>query len=408
MAFTPEIAVRQPVHTVYGGAHRFRADTVAQLGAIARETLRTHVADAGVLSAVTGMDAAHASLVHERVAAKLEREPVEDFRIDFEDGYGVHTDDEEDRHATEAAAQLACAVDRGTLPPFIGVRIKSFSAALYGRALRTLDLFLTALLERTGRLPPAFAVTLPKVTVAAETAALHDRLAELETRFGLAPGCTRVEIMIETPRALIDARGVCAIPAMIEAAAGRCRGIHFGPYDYTSSLGIAGSHQSLHHPACDFARNVMQAAAAGTGVFLSDGPTKTIPLRTESRDVAHRAMRAHYDDIRRSLHHGFYQGWDLHPAQFPMRYAAVYAFFIEGAEAAGARLRNFLETMAQATTLGTVFDDAASAQGLLNFFTQGSSCGAFGEAEIVAAGVTLDELRSRSFTSIIEKRVEGR
>jgi citrate lyase beta subunit len=411
-----EAAARQPVHTVYGGAQRFRSDTVAKLGAIARDTLRTYIPDSSALASVTGMDAHVAGPVHARIAAKLEREPIEDFRIDFEDGYGVHTGAEEDTHATEAAVQLARAMEAGTLPPFIGIRVKSFSTALCGRAVRTLDLFLTALIGRTARLPGGFVLTLPKVTVAAQVSALHQILSRIEERFQLPPSSIPVEVMIETPQVLIGQRGVCAIPALIEAASGRCRGLHFGPYDYTSSLGITGSHQGLHHPACDFARNVMQASTAGTGVFLSDGPTKTIPLapyrspslndvqQAENRNAVHRAMRIHYDDVRRSLNRGFHQGWDLHPAQFPMRYAAVYAFFLEGAQAAAGRLRNFIGAAAQATTLGTVFDDAASAQGLLNFFLQGWSCGAFTESEIQSTGLTVDEVRRRSFAHIMEGR----
>ncbi len=407
---------RQPVHTVYGGAHRFRADTAAKLGAIARETLRTYLKSAAALTDVTSMAAGIAATVHERVAAKLEREPVEDFRIDFEDGYGVHSDAEEDRHASESAEQLALGMRDGKLPPFIGMRIKSLSTGLWQRASRTLDLFMTALLSRGGELPAGFAVTLPKVTVPAQVVALDEMLGEIETRFKLATKSIAVEVMVETPQVLINQHGVCAIPALIDAAGGRCRGLHFGPYDYTSSIGITGSHQSLSHPSCDFARHIMQAAVAGRGIFLSDGPTKTIPLAPHrsdtltvdeelaNREAVHRAMRVHYDDVQRSLHHGFYQGWDLHPAQFPMRYAAVYAFFLEGAEVAGGRLKNFMDAAAQATTLGTVFDDAASAQGLLNFFLQGWLCGALTEREIQTTGLTLDELRSRSFVAIIGGR----
>ena len=222
---------------------------------------------------------------------------------------------------------------------------------------------------------------------------------------------------MEAPQLVVNDRGVCAIPELIEAAAGRCRGLHFGPYDYTTAAGIPGSHQGLHHPACDFARHMMQSAAAGTGVMLSDGPTKVIPLpphrgtaltaeqEAANREAVHRAMRRHYDDVRRSLHHGFAQGWDLHPAQFPMRYAAVYSFFREGLDAASGRLRNFMDAAAQATTLGTVFDDAASAQGLLNFFLQGQSCGAFTDPEIGMTGLTGEELRTRSFSRMIEHRL---
>lgn len=395
-----ESGQRQPVHVLYGGAQRFNAGTVSKLGGLARQTMRTYVEDAETLTRVTGMTPSLAETVHLRILSKLELEPLEDFRIDFEDGYGVHTDDEEDRHAAESALQLAVAMRENSLPPFIGIRIKALTAALHRRAFRTLDLFLTTLLLNAGELPANFVVTLPKVTNAAQVAALDEILSAVESRFDVGPRSIRVEIMIETPQLLIDHRGVCAIPELVTAANGRCRGLHFGPYDYTTAVGIAGSRQSLHHPSCDIARHVMQTAAAGTGLFLSDGPTKAIPKAGDSEAV-HRAMRLHYDDVRRSLHHGFYQGWDLHPAQFPMRYAAVYAFFLEGLETAAARVKNFIEAAAQATTMGTVFDDAASVQGLVNFFLQAHSCGAITDVEVQSTGLTVDELRTRSFPAIM-------
>jgi hypothetical protein len=103
--------------------------------------------------------------------------------------------------------------------------------------------------------------------------------------------------------------------------------------------------------------------------------------------------------------HGYYQGWDLHPAQLPVRYAAMYAFFLEGLADASRRLNNFIERAAQASLVGNTFDDAATGQGLLNFFLRGLACGALTEAEVLATGITLDELRSRSFAHIVANRV---
>src|SRR6476646_10655817 len=122
----------------------------------------TYLPDPEALTAITGMDPSLAGAVHARVGEKLRNEPVEDFRIDFEDGYGYHSDAEEDAHASEAAGQLARAMHDGTLPPFIGIRIKPLSTASRGRAIRTLDLFLSKLLTDTRALPPNFVVTLPK------------------------------------------------------------------------------------------------------------------------------------------------------------------------------------------------------------------------------------------------------
>src|SRR5436853_5244573 len=102
---------------------------------------------------------------------------------------------------------------------------------------------------------------------------------------------------------------------------------------------------------------------------------------------------------------GFYQGWDLHPAQLPTRFAAVYSFFLEGLEPASERLRNFVRKAAQATLVGDVFDDAATGQGLLNYFLRALNCGAITEDEAVTmSGLTLDELRSRSFVRILRNR----
>ena len=127
-----------------------------------------------------------------------------------------------------------------------------------------------------------------------------------------------------------------------------------------------------------------------------------------NRTSVHNAWRVHYDDVRHSLEAGFYQGWDLHPAQLVTRYAAVYAFFLTGLEQQGARLRNFVERAAQATLVGDVFDDAATGQGLLNFFFRAINCGAVLEDEAVAmTGVTLDVVRGRSFVRILQNRRAG-
>jgi len=120
----------------------------------------------------------------------------------------------------------------------------------------------------------------------------------------------------------------------------------------------------------------------------------------------HHAWKLAYDNVRRSLQNGFYQGWDLHPAQLVSRYAALYSFFLDGVEAVGARLKNFVGKAAQATLVGDVFDDAATGQGLLNFFLRGLNSGAITEDEALAlTGLSAEELRSRSFVKIMRNRV---
>ena len=412
---------RQPIHTVYGGAHLFKADTAARLGATALRALDEHAPDAATLAWVLGVAPAAAERVYERVREKLAREAVEDFRLDFEDGYGNRPDSEEDAHAESAAAEVAGGAKTGTLPPFIGIRIKNLGDELRERALRTAHLFIERLLEETGgTLPSNFVVTLPKITARSQVSALADAFDAIERSRGLAPGALRMELMVETPYSIFDERGAVALPSLVGEGRGRVTAAHFGTYDYTASLGITAAHQHMRHPVCDFARGVMQVALAGSDVWLSDGATNVLPVPVHraapgqaltaaqaaaNRTAVHRAWRHHYDDIRHSLTNAYYQGWDLHPAQLVTRYAAVYAFFLESLEAASERLLNFIAKAAQATLVGEVFDDAATGQGLLNFFLRALNCGAVREAEIGAlTGLTLDELRSGSFVKIVKGR----
>jgi citrate lyase beta subunit len=402
--FPGDSPMRQPIHTVYGGAHLFKADASQKLGALALRSLRDHAPDAGSLAAAIGMDAALADRVYLRVIDKLTREPVEDFRIDFEDGFGNRPDDEEDSVAKSAADEVANALAAGTLPPCIGIRIKPLNEELKRRSLRTFDLFLTRLAERTnGVVPHNFVVTLPKVTSPEQVAALASACDAFEYWRELPAGSLRFELMVETTQSIFGADGSVALPRLVAEGRGRIVAAHFGTYDYTAACGITAAHQHMLHPACDFAKHVMQVTLAGTSLWLSDGATNVMPIG--ARDVVHRAWRLHYEHVRHSLLTGFYQGWDLHPAQLPTRYAAVYSFFLEGLEAASDRLRNFVQKAAQATLVGDVFDDAATGQGLLNYFLRAMNCGAITEEEAVAkSGLTLEELRSKSFVRILNSR----
>jgi citrate lyase beta subunit len=418
-ARTGESAERQPVHTVYGGAHLFRADTAPRLGSRALEALERYAPDAATLANALGTDA-HAEAVWERVRAKLLREPVEDFRIDFEDGYGVRPDAEEDEHAETAAREVARGMAEGTLPPFIGIRVKALTTETRARAVRTLQRFAETLLRSTGGvLPPGFVVTLPKVTVPEQTELLSLLLERLESEHGVAAGTLLMELMVETPEALFDDEGRAALPGLVRAGRGRVVAAHFGAYDYTAALGVTAAHQHLRHPACDWARHAMQVSLAGSGVRWSDGATTLLPVAphrgepneaqaAENRAAVHRGWRVHHGDVRHGLESGFYQGWDLHPAQLVSRYAAVYGFFLEGVDAAGERLRNFVERAARATRVGSAFDDAATGQGLLNFFLRAVGCGALAEEDALArTGLTSAELRMRSFAALVQAR-EGR
>ena len=396
---------RQPIHTVYGGAHLFKADTASRLGATALRAMDEHAPDAETLAAAIGIPPATAERVYARVREKLGREPVEDFRLDFEDGYGNRPDAEEDGHAASAAVEVASAARRGTAPPFIGVRIKNLGEELRERALRTAHRFLERLLaENGGQLPANFVVTLPKITARGQVAMLAQAFARIEHAHTLPEGSLRMELMVETPYSIFDERGAVSLPSLVSEGAGRVTAAHFGTYDYTASLGITAAHQHMRHPVCDFARGIMQVSLAGSDVWLSDGATNVLPVGKD-RATIHQAWRLHSDDIRHSLTNAFYQGWDLHPAQLVTRYATVYAFFLDSLDAASERLRNFIAKAAQATLVGEVFDDAATGQGLLNFFLRALNCGAVREEEIEAlTGLTVDELRSGSFVTIVRNR----
>src|SRR5437867_1323034 len=405
--FPGELAKRQPVHTVYGGAHLFRADAAQKLGRAALSALQEYAPDASSLADAIGIDHPLADRIYPRVVDKLTREPVEDFRIDFEDGFGNRSDEEEDRFARGAADEVAAGLAAGSLPPGIGIRIKPLSEELKRRSFRTFDLFLTRLLERTaGALPPNFVVTLPKITTPEQVAALAAACDAFEYWRDLAAGSLRFELMIETTQSVFAADGSVALPRLIAEGGGRIVAAHFGTYDYTAACSITAAHQHMRHPACDFAKHVMQVALAGTGIWLSDGATNVMPIG--SREAVHRAWRLHFEHVRHSLVTGFYQGWDLHPAQLPSRYAAVYAFFLEGLGAASERLKQFVAQAAQATLVGHVFDDAATGQGLLNYFLRALNCRAISEQEAIEmSGLTPDELRSRSFVRILQRRTSG-
>jgi citrate lyase beta subunit len=393
---------RQPVHTVYGGAHLFNATIARHLGELAIKVLDENAPDAAGFSIATGMARGLAEKVYPRVVEKLEREPVEDFRIDFEDGYGNRKDDEEDGHAVAAAREIARGMREKTLPPFIGIRIKPLTEELRARSLRTLDIVVSEIVLAEKKLPQNFVITLPKVQIPEQVSALVDVLEALERGLGLTPGAIPFEIMIEQTQAVFDAHGQVAMPKLIDAARGRCIGAHLGTYDYTASCNITAAHQQMLHPSCDFAKNVMQVSLGGTGIWLSDGATNVMPVG--DKRVVSDAWKLHMSHTRHSLETGYYQGWDLHPAQLPARFGAIYAFFLEALPPASERLKNFVDKAAQATLVGDVFDDAATGQGLLNFFLRGINCGAIREDEALATGLTLEEIRGRSFMKILEKR----
>ncbi|MEU1425266.1 aldolase [Kitasatospora sp. NPDC005751] len=368
---------RQPVHTVYVPADAFGADTVRDWGRQALEAFDTHAGTPAALAGALGVaDDALLADVHARVRAKLEREPVEDLRIDFEDGYGPRPDAEEDAAAVRTAELIAAAVADGSAPPYIGIRIKCMEAAVRDRGIRTLELFLTTLLA-SGGLPEGLVLTLPKVTYAEQVTALVRLLADFERSARLPAGRIGFEIQIETTQAILGPDGRATVARMIEAAEGRATGLHYGTFDYSAACGVGAAYQSMDHPAADHAKAVMQVAAAGTGVRLSDGSTNVIP--TGSTEQVHAAWKLHHDLVRRSLARAYYQGWDMHPAHLPTRYVAVYSFYREGLAAAAARLAAYV-----AKTGGDVMDEPATARALSGYLLRGLDCGAVDLAEVLS------------------------
>ena len=447
----PNPKSRSPVHVVYGGANLFKADTIEKLRRIALKSLETYapnfvefsdamwlagadrlpkyedliqdlefrLADDAEKVKTENPDAWFAWTIYNRVIEKLRRDAVEDFRIDFEDGYGIRPDAEEDAHAISASDELAKALSEPpaaagglAIPEFIGFRVKSFQPETYRRAVRTLDLFLGNLLEKTnGWLPANFVVTLPKITRVEEVEVFCALTGEIERRSNLPENSIKIEIMIETPQSVL------LMTELAEAAKNRLTSAHFGAFDYTASFGITATHQHLQHDACRFARQMMQLNLAPLGIRLSDSVTTEMPVpvhrgenltanqKAENRRAVHAAWRRHFNNVTRSLVNGFYQSWDLHPAQFAARYAALYSFFLESADDQAARLRNFIGKATQAMLTGNQFDDAASAQGLLNFFIRAVNCGAMTESEVMKkTDLSPEELKSASFAKIMESR----
>ncbi|HEX3772594.1 MAG TPA: phosphoenolpyruvate kinase [Polyangiaceae bacterium] len=409
---------RQPVHTLYLAAQHFAAGATRAIGDQALRALDRYGRDPGDFARAIGagaLDASLASTVHARVKAKLEREPIEDLRIDFEDGFGRRPDDEEDRVAIAAARDLARALAAKTAPPFTGIRIKSLGPDTVARAARTLEHFLGALLEAHGAMPAGFVVTLPKVNVPEQPRALVRWLERLEAQHGLAAGTLRFEIMVETTQGFLDAGGRSPLPSFLDASEGRCTAVHLGVYDFTASCEVAALYQSTAHPMCELARNLMRLACGGRGVFLSDGSTHVLPIgpqrsrdlgeaqRAENTAAVHAAWRLAYAHVRHALEGGFYQGWDLHPAQLPVRFAATYVFFLEGFARAAARLHAFLTPSTDGADRA-VADEPATAQALFNTLQRAYACGAIDPSDLAAAGLTPREVAMRSVNEVLASR----
>jgi citrate lyase beta subunit len=356
---------RQPVHTVYVPADRVVPGLAAAWGAAALAAI-----DGVDLAGITGLDPA----VLPRVRAKLAAEPIEDLRVDAEDGY---RGPDEDADVVAAAAAVRVDLDAGVAPAFLGIRAKSLEPATRRRGVRSLDLFLGGL----AGVDREVLVTLPKVTDVDQVTAMVALLAVLEDAHGVRLG---LELQVETPQAVLGPDGRATAAALVHAAAGRCRGLHYGTYDYSAALGVAAAYQASDHPVADHAKAVMQVAVAGTGARAVDGSSNLLPVGPD-RDAA---WRRHAALVSRALRTGLYQGWDLHPAQLPTRYLATYAFFRAALPAAQDRLSAYL-----GGTGGGVLDEPATARALAAVIVRALDCGAVDAAEVDLDRATLEQLR---------------
>ncbi len=420
--FPGESPLRQPVHTLYGGAHLYKSGATAKIGGLAQRHFVEYAQSPEMFASNLGISHSPelAAAVFTRVGEKLKAEPIEDHRADFEDGYGTRTDKEEDDHVASAAEAMAEGLQRDELPASVGIRIKALTEEAKVRSLRTLDLFVSRLVvAASGQFPPVFYVTLPKVTSMIQVQVLCKAIELLENRTGILPGTIRVELMLENVQMLFNETGQFGLRQLVDAGAGRVTTVVLGTFDYTASCNVASSFQSHTHSAADFARQMLIAGLTGTGVNVCDGITNIMPIPlhkgadlaetelNENRQIVASAWQLHFDNILHSMRLGIYQGWDLNPAQIPVRFAAVFYFYLQGLEEAQIRLKRFIETAAQASLSGNTFDDAATGQGLVNFFVNGLQCGALVETEVLASGLTVAELQTRSFVQIVEGRAKS-
>jgi len=381
---------RQPVHTVYVPADRYRSTVCREWGDAALATLDEHNS---IFAALVDEQGADAVDLESRVRSKLVSEPVEDLRVDFEDGYGARSDEVEDGHASSAARDLATSIREGRAAPFFGIRMKCLEAPTRRRGLRTLAIVVGELVAAQAPLD-GFVTTLPKATSVDQVTAMVHICEQLEQTFNLGVGTLRFEIQVETPQAILGPDGTAVVARMVHAADGRCTALHYGTYDYSAFCGIAAEYQSMAHPVADYAKLVMQAAAAGTGVRLSDGSTNILPVGDD--EAVRDAWRLHLGLVRRSLERGYYQGWDMHPAQLPTRYAATFGFYRDGLPRAAGRLRNYLDH-----TGSGVLDEPATARALADYLLRAANCGATNAAE-------LHELTGLSIEGISELARPGR
>ncbi|GAB90508.1 DUF6986 family protein [Gordonia rhizosphera] len=359
-------AAAQPAHTVYVGAADVDEDTPTSWGTRADEIA---AAATEVLTDLAGDDPAVIDLVR----ARLRTSPIEDLRIDLEDGYGWRADAVEDADARRAGEILAAWTRRRPITPrSAGVRAKGLGEAERSRGLRTLEL----VLDGAGGVPDGFVFTVPKLRDVRQVDAVNLLCSDLERVHGLPDGVLRYELQVEIPQAVLGPDGRATVAEAIHRGTPRLTGLHYGTYDYSAACGIVSAQQSLAHPVADHAKAVMQAAAAQTGVWISDGSTQVVPAGDPEQIRA--GLRRHHALVIRSLQRGFYQGWDMHPGHLVTRWLAVIGFFRSAMPTAAQRLQSYFDRAS-----GAVVDEPATAMSLSLVLQRGAAAGAFTPDEVL-------------------------
>jgi citrate lyase beta subunit len=401
---------RATSHVVYGGAHLFSAKTADKLGALARAAFEKYAGTEEGLHAALGVTDPR---VRARALDKLQKRPVEDIRIDFEDGYGARPEEEELRDAERTAKELAAALagrPSDEPGPSYGIRIRAIRPETSARVLRTLDVFYKHITAAGGRVPEGFVVTLPKVRSAAEVSTLVEALSTIERALGVDK--TGIELMAETK----EAAEADALASFIRAGDGRVRSLHLGAYDFLSELGVLARSQRLHHPYTDALRVSMKLVTADTEVATFDGATTVLPIEShkakdggalsaaqqdENRARVHGAFATHIEDVTASLDKGFFASWILYPAQLVSHAVAVSAFYVAEMDSARARLSNFVAEASRATAVGTSFDDRATARGLVAFFARGLASSILVPADLGALEPHLEHVLAQDVDALV-------
>lgn len=349
----------QPAYVLYGGAQLFSADTHDKMISLARRWLKEY--------------AWLGDTARRRVEKRL-AQPLDDIRIDFEDGYGRRPDEEEDAHAL----QVQQALPQVHEPRRCGIRVKPITRRFAQRAVRTLEIALQGLTVW----PRGFCITLPKLEHPAQVRFIIQELERIEDGRPPLP----LELMIESPA------GLRRVPDLLQIAGKRARGVHFGPFDFLASCGIGQG--DLLHPVNRAARAQLLLAVSGSGVELADGPTTLLPLPphkqpsatqlSENQKAVRNAWEFHRDQVLATREQGYFQSWLLHPAQLVSHAAALIQEHEKTLPGALERLIAYWKGRGQARASGGDFDDRATARQWTRLVEQGLELGLIEDSAIAA------------------------